>query len=281
MNKYIFFIVVFFYNFSYSNSSLFLHTLKDYQPKKHREILVIVPSYNNKDWYKKNIDSIMMQDYKNYHVVYIDDCSSDGTGELVDQYVKNSVFKKKFTIIKNQQNQGALANYYNAIHSWVNNNAIVAILDGDDWLANNHVFSLLNKIYDKYDVWITYGSHKKYPSGKIGCARKVPDYIIEQNAIREYKWVTSQLRTFYVWLFKLIKKDDLCVDGHFFSKSGDVGIMIPMIEMAGHHSKFIPDIIYIYNRATPLNGDKLNPGFTMTPLIRAKEKYLPLDKNYT
>src|SRR3989304_2120498 len=62
--------------------------LKNVQPKKEKHFVVIVPSYNNKDWYQKNLDSIFMQKYTNYHVVYIDDVSTDGTGDLVEKYVQ-------------------------------------------------------------------------------------------------------------------------------------------------------------------------------------------------
>jgi glycosyltransferase involved in cell wall biosynthesis len=40
-----------------------------------------VPSYNNvaMDRYIQNINSILQQDYSNYHIVFIDDASDDET----------------------------------------------------------------------------------------------------------------------------------------------------------------------------------------------------------
>jgi cellulose synthase/poly-beta-1,6-N-acetylglucosamine synthase-like glycosyltransferase len=51
---------------------------------------IIVPSYNNakSEIYLRNLDSIFMQDYKNYRVVYIDDKSPDKTGDFVNEYIK-------------------------------------------------------------------------------------------------------------------------------------------------------------------------------------------------
>lgn len=48
----------------------------------------MVPSYNNiqDDRYKANLKSIIMQNYSNYHVVFIDDVSEDGTGQKVQEY---------------------------------------------------------------------------------------------------------------------------------------------------------------------------------------------------
>ena len=50
---------------------------------------VFVPSYNNAQsrLYLRNLDSIFQQNYKNYHVVYVNDASTDGTGEYVQAYM--------------------------------------------------------------------------------------------------------------------------------------------------------------------------------------------------
>ena len=50
-----------------------------------RPIVVIVPSYNNYKWCNSNIDSVLNQNYNNYRVIYINDCSSDETGEVTSQ----------------------------------------------------------------------------------------------------------------------------------------------------------------------------------------------------
>ncbi len=51
----------------------------------------MVPSYNNAvktRLYLRNLDSIFQQEYKNYHVVYINDGSTDGTGKYVKDYME-------------------------------------------------------------------------------------------------------------------------------------------------------------------------------------------------
>ena len=52
-----------------------------------KNIAIIIPSYNNCQWYQRNLSSVIAQDYQNFRVIYIDDCSSDGTGELVEQFI--------------------------------------------------------------------------------------------------------------------------------------------------------------------------------------------------
>lgn len=252
---------------------------KDITPATSKRFVVVIASYNNKDWYKKNLDSVFMQKYKNYHVIYVDDCSSDRTGALVEKYVKDLHHEQYVTLIKNKERRGAMANYYDAVHL-CDDASIIVQLDGDDWFAHDHVLDLLNRVYNDSDVWLTYGQFKKYPSGKKGFCKDIPSKIIEANEFRSYKWVTSALRTFYAGLFKLIKKEDVLVDGEFFPMTHDLAIMFPMLEMAGSRIKFISDVLYIYNRANCINDNKVNGELQreLDRFIRAKEKYMPLEK---
>lgn len=50
---------------------------------------IVTNSYNNakSGLIYRNIDSILQQNYTNYHVVYTDDNSSDETGEIVKKYL--------------------------------------------------------------------------------------------------------------------------------------------------------------------------------------------------
>ena len=65
---------------------------------KQNKFIIIIASYNNEEWVEYNLASIINQTYDNYHVMYVDDCSTDKTNEIVKSIVGNN---KKFTIIKN------------------------------------------------------------------------------------------------------------------------------------------------------------------------------------
>ena len=246
-----------------------------------KPIVIVIPSHNNKDWYRRNLDSVFNQNYKNYRIIYLDDASTDGTGKLVQAYVKEQRQEMRVKVFLNEKRVGALANTFKAC--WLcNSNEIVAILDGDDWFSNEHVLEKLNNIYADPNVWVTYGQFVYYPCKTPGWAAQVPDDIIERNAFREYPWVTTALRTFYAGLFHKIKKKDLLYQGQFFMMAGDLAYMWPIVEMAGKHSRFIPEVLYVYNVDTGINDIIKNPetqkklGF----IIRERERYTPIDKPY-
>ncbi len=246
-----------------------------------KPIVVVIPSYENKDWYQRNLDSVLTQNYGNFRVIYIDDASPDGTGALVTTYLQEKNAQNKVTIIHNPSRLGALANVYQGI--WLcDPHEIVANLDGDDWFPHDHVLSKLDEVYSDPDVWATYGQFVYYPCGTPGWAAEVPLAVIENNTFREKPWITTALRTFYAGLFHKIQIEDLLFQGEFFQMAGDLAYMWPIVEMASHHSRFIPDVLYVYNIRTPLNDYKTNLGYqkVLEKILRLKPPYLPVENPY-
>lgn len=239
--------------------------------------VIVIPSYNNKDWYQKNLNSVLIQTYKNYDVVYINDCSTDNTGELVDTYIKNHNAQKLITLINNKKRVGALANIYETVYACKDTDVII-LLDGDDWLANEQVLFKLNKEYAANRYWLIYTQFIQWPMDAVGWnkARSKREY---QNPNSPRNYSPSHLRTFYAGLFKKIKREDLMYEGDFFAMTWDMAIMLPMIEMASEgHVKFLPEIMYIYNHSNPLSDHVIDVALQkkLHGVIAAKNKYAPL-----
>lgn len=223
-----------------------------------KKFVIVIPSYNNQRWCVQNITSAMNQSYDNFRVIFTDDHSSDDTFTKVSNAVNSSGKAGKVTLIRNPHRMGALANLYNMIHSCADDE-IILTLDGDDWFPHERVLSRLNEIYSSpEDIWMTYGQYQNHPDHNIGIAQPYPLNVIDGNSFRQFEWRASHLRTFYAWLFKSIKKEDLYHNGNFMSMTWDLAMMFPMLEMSGRHSKFISDILYIYNMENPINDHKVN-----------------------
>lgn len=242
-----------------------------------KQIVVIIPSYNNAQWCKGNLSSIFSQDYNNYRVIYIDDCSTDKTPDLVEYLVKKLDQKHRFTLIRNKKRCGALANLYYTIRS-CDDDAIIVTVDGDDKLHNNNVLKKINEVYSTQNVWLTHGRFIETLTGWDGWCIEVPQDIINNNAFRTYR-CPSHLRTFYAWLFKKVKREDLMHEGQFFSMAWDQAMLFPMFEMAGERHAFVNEILYVYNTTTPINDNKVNPRLQkhLELIIRSKKPYTRLD----
>lgn len=248
-----------------------------YKMPKNEDIkfVVVIPSYNNAKWVKRNLNSVFTQQNQNYRVIFVDDCSSDNTFDVATELVKKQNKSDKITLIRNSERKGALHNLYDSIHS-CDDNEIIITLDGDDWFAHEKVLDKLSNIYSNPDVWLTYGQYKSYPDNGKGCSAQIPGHITKHNMFRQFRWCSSHLRTFYSWLFKKIRKEDLLdQSGKFYPMTWDLAFQFPMLEMGGPHCVFIPDVLYIYNVANPINDSKVNLKLqqSLEREIRRKPKY--------
>ena len=70
------------------------------------EVSIVVPVFNARKSTEKCLTSLLRQSYENYEIVLVDDCSTDGTYELVKQSVDQS---KRVSIKQTRENVGAAA----------------------------------------------------------------------------------------------------------------------------------------------------------------------------
>ena len=244
-----------------------------------KKFVVVIPSYKNSHWCERNIISVINQNYDKYRVIFTDDCSPDDTFDKVYKTVVASDKRNKFNLIKNTTRIGALANLYNMIHS-CDDDEIILTLDGDDWFPDNRVLAKLDQIYSSGDIWLTYGQYKNHPDGAVGISQPYPRHIIDSASYRQFVWCASHLRTFYAWLFKKIKKEDLMYNGDFLQMTWDFAMMFPMLEMSAHHAQFVSEILYIYNLENPINDHKVNQLLqqSLDRYMRSLPKYQPVEK---
>jgi len=243
-----------------------------------KEFAIVVPTYNNSRYCIENLVSVAYQSYDNYHVYIIDDASTDNTYNAIITYIHEHELYDKVTLLHNTERMGAAANYYQVIHL-LPDHVIVLNVDGDDKLAHNNVLSTLNWVYEDQDIWMTYGQFRQIPSQEIGFCKPIAIDTIANHTYRNSEWLTSHLRTYYVWLFKKIDKQDLCYEGIFVQACADRAIVYPLLEMCAGHFACISEVLYLYNCANPLADVRKNLTLqqNMCRYIRSLPSYKPLD----
>ena len=112
---------------------------------------VVIPSYNNipNNRYQKILRTINYQNYSNYHIVFIDDASSDATFEESKKYAKEvlKIPDSKIYFHQNSKQKFATYNIRLAAHEFCQPDEIFVLVDGDDELVGRNVFRLLNSAY--------------------------------------------------------------------------------------------------------------------------------------
>lgn len=109
-------------------------------------ISIVVPVYLNRSYLKRCIDSIIAQSFIDFDLVLVDDGSTDGCGEICDEYAL-----KDFRIhVIHQENRG-LSAARNAGIEWVFANSdseFLSFIDSDDWIHPQYLECLLKAIND-------------------------------------------------------------------------------------------------------------------------------------
>lgn len=134
------------------------------------KISIIVPVYNVEDYLVECLQSILFQTYKNIEVILIDDGSTDGSGEICEEYQK----KDKRIKAAHQTNQGLSAARNKGIQ--MATGEYLMFVDSDDYI-HSRTLEILYSAMQNVNAEISICAHKK-----------VDDFIeIEKEKLNEYE----------------------------------------------------------------------------------------------
>lgn len=246
-----------------------------------KQFKVIVPSFNSVDYLRRTLKSIEEQTDSNYQVCVIDDCSTiPEQRTIITEFCQRNGWKWQF----NDSNVGALAGMVKAIADFqCEDDDVIVVVDGDDWLNGPEVLSKLRKIYDEENVCITWGQCEIYPAGPtpMKYAQPIPQMVIDGKLYRDIPFVFWHLGTFKYLLWRHIRDEDLRdTNGRYFMLMKDKATLWPMLEMAGNKCRFIGETLLIYNIENPLNDYANTPPEEhqrVDALIRSRPKYQTLN----
>ena len=89
---------------------------------------------NKREAIDKYLGSLARQNYSNYHIVYVDDLSDDGSVEKMEELVllQYPEIKDKITIVRNTERTYSLGNRYKAVTQYCHEDEIIIDMDADD-----------------------------------------------------------------------------------------------------------------------------------------------------
>jgi glycosyltransferase involved in cell wall biosynthesis len=91
------------------------------------KVSVLLPVYNNKEDIIDAIKSVENQTYKDWELIIVDDCSTDGTYEIIISYIKN---KPSMKLFRNATNCGVYVSLNEALLKA--NGKYICVLNSDD-----------------------------------------------------------------------------------------------------------------------------------------------------
>lgn len=122
-----------------------------------KKVSIVIPSYNSEKTIKRTINSILNQTYPNFNIIIVDDCSTDNTVKIINEFSN-----PKITLHINETNIG-FENNWNKALSMANGDFIKLIPDDDtlekdalklqvDILNNNQNVSLVSSKRNIIDI---------------------------------------------------------------------------------------------------------------------------------
>lgn len=138
---------------------------------------IIIPTYNNADTMERTLLSVISQLYTDWHLIIVNDASTDETLEIVDRYAK--AMPDRVTVITNEVNSGAGVSRKVGLDAATSE--FITFLDADDILKPDFL-KMSMELQAQHDSDIVYTSFTiLYPQG-ITKIEPAGDFIMEGEA---------------------------------------------------------------------------------------------------
>jgi len=140
-------------------------------------VSIIIPNYNHSKYLQQRIDSVLNQTFQDIEVIILDDCSTDDSKEIIEQYRNHP---KVSSIIYNESNSGTTFKQWNKGFG-IATGEYIWIAESDDWADSKFLETLIPEI------------EKDKQIGLIFC----DSYLVEQNGEIRNTPVNSNLEGYY------------------------------------------------------------------------------------
>ena len=250
------------------------------------EISVIIPIYNAEKFIARCLESVLRQSFQSYEIICVNDCSPDGSREIILEYVKK--YSQKIRFLENEKNTGpGLCRDWGVKEA---NGRYVTFIDSDDYIADDFLKTYYDEIKkEDYDIVIggytkdIAGKYKKYLvndciwsvfSYTIGCAKLYnKDFLINNNIdfseircgedilfsmsvfFNDAKYSVIRYAGYYYYFNEKSTTSTLSYDKKLecdISKIFDMFLMKYDYESAGQEKKYLIQYNYIANMINAL-----------------------------
>ncbi|WP_026509840.1 MULTISPECIES: glycosyltransferase family 2 protein [unclassified Butyrivibrio] len=106
----------------------------------NKEVSVIIPVYNIREYIGGCIESVINQTYRDMEIILVDDGASDGSGEICDEYAAKD---ERIRVI-HKENGGLISAWSEGVKAA--NGRYALFIDGDDWVETNMIEELLKYV---------------------------------------------------------------------------------------------------------------------------------------
>ena len=104
-------------------------------------VSVVTPFYNTREFLADCVESVLRQTYPNYEYILVDNCSTDGSSELAENYAAR--FPERIRLIHTESFLSQVQNYNFALSCISPSSKYCKMVQADDWLFPDCVRSMV------------------------------------------------------------------------------------------------------------------------------------------
>ena len=134
------------------------------------KVSVITPAYNASEFIGETIESVLKQTFQDWEMIIVDDCSTDDTLKLANEFSKKD---SRIKVVQNEKNSGVAATRNHGLD--VASGEFIAFVDSDDlWLPEKLEKQL--KFMEESDAALSYTKYQNYvtETKQLGKVIKAP-----------------------------------------------------------------------------------------------------------
>lgn len=202
------------------------------------------------------LESLVWQTHSALQVLFIDDASCDGTGDIARELLARH-FEGRHRFVRNEQRWGKARNAHVHLRAAIDEADFVAILDADDQLISTRaVADLANEYEAGFDVvWTAFVTD----TGQPGCSGPLDPF----RPPRGQGWRTSHFFSFRAELLRPVPEDYFQDDqGAWLQSACDQAIAWPILDQT-RRWRHLPLVALRYTSLNPQShhnrGPQANP----------------------
>jgi len=131
------------------------------------KVSVIIPVYNVEKYIRECLDSVINQTYKNLEIICVDDCGTDNSVKIIEEYAQKD---RRIKIFRHDKNMGAGRARNTGVQN--SNGEYIFFLDSDDYL-NLDIIELMVRNQNETGADVVVSSFRNFVSEKIP-NKKIP-----------------------------------------------------------------------------------------------------------
>lgn len=220
---------------------------------KQRVIGVIVPVYKAEKYIAECIESILVQTYRDFHLILVDDGTPDDACRICDEYALKD---PRITVI-HQENAGVTRARARGVEEAADCE-FITFVDADDTIKKEYLETLINDIDEETDIVMSYIDDNFRPSKSLVSTEVFVQMLLEDRSMSIAVWGKLYRRNLFTKYILDIPKE--------IRFSEDIIMNLRIAYSCGKNIKFQEKSLYNYK----YHPESIANTFTTTPEYEAK-----------